>query len=67
MNKFSERLKELREEKGISQRILANHLKYSQAAIARWESNLQTPNIDVLIACAKYFGVTSDYLIGLED
>lgn len=67
MNKFSERLKELREDKGISQRLLASDLGFSQAAIARWEANLQVPNIDVLIACAKYFHVSSDYLIGLED
>ena len=35
-NKFSERLKELREEKNLSQRSLAKELGISQAAIARW-------------------------------
>lgn len=67
MNKFAERLKELREEKELSQRSLAKELGVSQAAIARWEANIQTPNIDVAIMIAKYFGVTTDYLLGLED
>lgn len=67
MNKFAERLKELREERGLSQRGLAKELDVSQPAIARWENNLQTPNIDIAILVAKYFKVTSDYLLGLED
>ena len=67
MNKFAERLKELREEQNLSQRILAKETGFSQAAIARWEANLQTPNIDVAIIFAKYFSVTTDYLLGLED
>lgn len=67
MNKFAERLKDLREEKGLSQRTLATKLGFSQAAITRWENNLQTPNIDVAIIVAKYFKVSTDYLLGLED
>ena len=67
MNKFAERLQELRLEKNLSQRGLAKETGYSQPAIARWESNAQTPNIDVAITFAQYFGVTSDYLLGLED
>lgn len=67
MNKFAERLKELREENQLSQRTLAKELGVSQAAIARWENNLQTPNIDIAIIVAKYFNVTTDYLLGLED
>lgn len=67
MSKFAEKLKELREEKGLSQRALAKELSFSQAAIARWENDLQTPNIDVAIIVAKFFKVTTDYLLGLED
>ena len=67
INKFSERLKELRTDKNLSQRTLANDTGFSQPAIARWESGLQIPNIDVAIVMAQYFGVTTDYLLGLED
>ena len=66
MNSFAERLKELREENGLSQRTLAKELGVSQAAIARWENQLQTPNIDIAIIVAKYFKVSTDYLLGLE-
>ena len=67
MNKFAEKLKELRDEKNLSQRTLAKELGFSQAAIARWENSLQTPNIDVAIIIAKYFKVSTDYLLGLEN
>lgn len=67
MNKFAERLKELRTENNLSQRELGLKLKVSQAAIARWEANLQIPNIDMAILVAKFFKVSTDYLLGLED
>ncbi|MBQ3502727.1 MAG: helix-turn-helix transcriptional regulator [Clostridia bacterium] len=66
MNTFAEKLKELREEKGLSQLALSKELGFSQAAITRWENNIQTPNIDVAIAVATYFNVSTDYLFGLE-
>ena len=67
MDKFAERLKELRQEKRLSQRELAKETGFSQPAIARWESKLQIPNIEVAIVFAKYFSVTTDYLLGLEN
>ena len=67
MNLFANRLNELRLEKGLSQRQLAKATGFSQAAIARWEANLQMPNIDVAIQFAKFFNVTTDYLLGLEN
>lgn len=67
MNKFSERLKELRIDKHLSQRELSKATGFSQPTIARWEADLQIPNIEVAIKFAKYFDVTTDYLLGLED
>ena len=69
MNKFSNRLKELRIEKGLSQENLSKELNYkiSQSAIAMWELNKRIPNLDALIILAQYFGVSIDYLAGLED
>ena len=67
MNKFAERLKDLRQQNNLTQRQLAKPTGFSQPAIARWEANLQIPNIDVAITFAKYFNVTTDYLLGLED
>ena len=67
MKIFSERLKELRQENNISLKALSKALGVSDIAISRWENGLRTPNIEYLLAIAKFFGVSSDYLIGLED
>ncbi len=67
MNKFGDRLKELREENNLTQTALSKDVGYSQSAIARWEAYSKTPNIEVAIKFAQYFKVSTDYLLGLED
>ncbi len=66
-NKFPERLKELRIEKGLIQKDLAKATGLSQSAIAQWEGKKRVPNADAIIVLARYFGVTADYLLGLEN
>lgn len=66
-NKFAERLKELREERGYSQNQLAKQTKISQRAIGTWESKERTPNIEAIITLAIFFDVSADYLIGLSE
>lgn len=67
MKIFAERLKELRIEKGISLKILAKEIGVTDIAISRWENEKRIPNIENLVLIANYFGVSSDYLLGLED
>lgn len=67
MGVFSERLKEIRLEKGLTQTQLAQKTNMSQAGIAKWETGHRTPSVEGLIALAKFFGVSIDYLVGLED
>lgn len=67
INKFAERLKLLRTSNNISQRQLAREVGFSQASIARWEKSKQRPTDEIIIAFAKYFQVSADYLLGLED
>ncbi|MBQ9795438.1 MAG: helix-turn-helix transcriptional regulator [Clostridia bacterium] len=67
MNKFAERLKELREEKGITISELAKATNISGACISRWEKNLRVPSIDSIIILCEYFGCTAGFIIGLED
>lgn len=68
-NKFSNRLKELRVEKKLSQGELAKELgnKITQSAIALWELDKRVPNLDAVIILADYFCVSLDYLAGRED
>jgi len=67
MNTIGKRIRELREEKELSQEKLGKAMGISQAGIARWESGVNTPDIYSVAMLAKFFNVTTDYLIGLED
>lgn len=67
MNKFAERLKELRQEKGISIQRLAKEVKIGSSSLCRWENGQAEVKGSQLIILAKYFDVTIDYLMGLED
>ena len=60
---FSERLKELRSEKGISQAKLAADIHISRSAVAKWENGLGLPSDESLCLLADYFGITIDELI----
>lgn len=67
MEKFIERLKALREEKGVSQAQLSKATGLSQSAIAFWETGKRIPNAQAIIILARYFGVSTDYLLGETD
>ena len=67
MEKFCERLKELRNEKKFSQAQLAKETGLSQSAIAFWEMGKRIPSAQAVITLARYFGVSTDYLLGEED
>jgi len=67
MNKFAQRLKELREEQGLTQSQLGAKTGISQAGIAKWETGDRSPSIDSIIALANFFNCTADYLIGIVD
>lgn len=64
MTKFSNRLKELRNEKGLSLRDLAEEIGTTKSTLSRYENDMRQPKQDVLEALADYFGVTIDYLLG---
>ncbi|MBE5758009.1 MAG: helix-turn-helix transcriptional regulator [Clostridiales bacterium] len=68
-NKFPERLKELRVQANLSQEKLSKNLngQVTQVAIALWEQGKRVPNLDAVMLIAEYFGVSIDYLAGLED
>ncbi|MCD9024376.1 helix-turn-helix domain-containing protein [Cohnella silvisoli] len=62
------RIKELREEKGVTQRELTEYLNYKTTrSVQRIESDEQTIDHLQVIQLANYFKVTSDYLLGLTD
>ena len=64
---FGERLKDLRVERGLASTTLAKELGVRDTTILRWEKGIMIPTIIYLYRIAVYFGVSADYLIGLED
>lgn len=67
MNKFSERLKELRLEFGLSRKCLADLLFVNVRTISYWELGQRECNLDQLIKLAKVFNVSVDYLLGVDN
>ncbi len=64
---FSERLRDLRKEKNISAKQLAQAIKVSDTAIIRWENKQRIPSMENVYNIAIFFGVSTDYLVGLKD
>ncbi len=66
-NGFGERLRALRQERGIGQVALAKELDVGKSIVSLWELGQCEPTLSKLVAIARYFGVSIDYLAGLED
>ena len=64
---YSERLVELRTEKGLSQKAAAVDLGVSQALLSHYEKGIREFNLDFLCRIAEYYGVTTDYILGRTD
>ena len=62
---FPRTLSLLRKERGISQRSAAEALQVSQALLSHYENGAREPSYDFLIRAARYYDVTTDYLLGL--
>ena len=67
MNKFHERLKELRKERQIKQSELAALLSVDQRTISNWENGLREPDYNMLIKIASVFEVSTDYLLCVDE
>ena len=61
------KLRELREEKGISQLKLAMDLNMNQNSISRYENEQREADYNTLIRFADYFDVSIDYLLGRTE
>lgn len=64
---FNKQLKLLRKEQSISQSELAKAIGTSQDTISLWERGKSYPDVIALIKLAKYFKVSTDYLLGLNN
>lgn len=60
------RLQALRKAKGWSQEALGRKVNKAKSVISGYESNLRTPPLDVLTSLAALYGVSLDYLAGID-
>ena len=64
---IAERLKNIRIEKGLSQRMVAEQLGISKPIISQYESGQRLPSVPKLIQLSKYYKVSLDYLCGRTE
>lgn len=64
---FSERIKKLRLNSGMTMDALATKLDVTKSRISMWENNGTVPREEVLIQLSKLYGVSIDYLLGNEE
>ncbi len=60
------RLKEIRKQNGLSAEALAKEIGVTQAAVANWENNRRSMNVETLIRLAEVLGCTPNDLLGFE-
>ena len=65
MKSFGLRLKNLREAKGLTLKELGNIVNCHYFMLRDWENSARVLKVGIIIKLAKFFGVTTDYLLGL--
>lgn len=64
--KIGTKIRELRQQAGISQEILARALSMTLQAVSRWENGTTAPDISLVPAIANYFEVSIDALFSYD-
>lgn len=67
VSKFADILSTLRKERGISQKKAAADLGISQALLSHYEKGIRECGLDFVIKCSEYYGVTTDYILGVSE
>ncbi len=60
-------LKELRNEKSLSQQELAKQIGVSQKAIDYWEREVNEPKASYIVKLADFFEISTDYILGRKN
>ena len=67
MGEFKDKIKEQRLEKGLTQKQVAEFLEISTTCYAGYEQGYREPDFKILKKICKFYEVSADYLLGLED
>ncbi|MBQ8300401.1 MAG: helix-turn-helix transcriptional regulator [Clostridia bacterium] len=63
---LAEKIKQLREQAGMTQSELARTLNLTRSSVNGWEMGLSLPSTSVIVELAKVFSVSTDYLLGID-
>ncbi len=64
---YYKRIRDLREDNDKTQTDIANYLQMKQPQYCRYENGLRDIPSDILIKLAKYYKVSTDYILGISD
>ena len=67
MKTFHEKIKELRTERGLTQKQVAEYVGLTKNALGNYEAGIREPSLDILRKLCDLFDVSADYLIGRTD
>lgn len=64
---LNERIRQLREARGMTQVELARQLSVTKQSVSNWENNNIQPSVEMAVSIADFFGVTLDDLLGRSN
>ncbi|MBE5736602.1 MAG: helix-turn-helix transcriptional regulator [Clostridiales bacterium] len=64
---MKDRLRELRKEKGVTQKVVADAIGVTESAYSNYEQGLREPSVMIIIALCRYYDVSADYLLGINS
>lgn len=67
MQMFSNRLISLRKERGLTQEDMAKIIQKKRSTVSGYETEGKEPDLETVCTLARYFGVSTDYLLGYSD
>ena len=64
---IADKIKLLREKRGLTQSELAKQLGLTRSGVNAWEMGISVPSTQYIVELAVFFGVSTDYLLGLSE
>lgn len=64
---YIKRLRDIREDRDLTQKTIAEYLKITQQQYSLYESGKRDLPVDLLVELSKYYKLTTDYILGLSD
>lgn len=67
MQRIGARLKEIREKKGLRQEQAAEIFNVTKSTLSQYESDIRQPSLEMVVAFARFYRVSTDYILGATE